>query len=155
MADTIREKIVKNLKTTLEGITTANGYNNEVGSVQRWDKRGNETAQQNITIVIYPGPETKLPQPNPLFSCRLPLMLEVWVIQDEDDTLSTDERLNSILGDIEKALMVDIKRGGNAEDTDINGNEQFLTIEGQPNAGLTVDIEVKYRHKQTDPEQIG
>lgn len=155
MADTIREKILKNIKTTLESVTTGNGYDNTVGSVQRWKKQGNATSEASITCVIYPGPETKQPRPNPLFTCRLPLMLEFFVLQDKEDTLSTDERLNSLLGDIEKALMVDITRGGFAEDTDILGNEPFLTIEGQPNAGLTVDIEVLYRHKQTDPELIG
>ncbi len=150
MSDSVRESILKNIKTTLDGITVANGYNNNVASVQRWKKQGN-SLRQVPCVIVNAGPEEKELVPNPLFTCRLSVYLDVWVTQDDTDTTDTDTLLNSLLGDVEKVLMVDYTRGGYARDTTIKGNAPFETIEGEPFAGITIEVEILYRHQQTDP----
>lgn len=147
---TIRERILANIKTTLEAITIANGYVNTIASVQRWDKRGNPLRQVPC-IVINAGQEEKQMSPNPYFTCRLSVYLDVWIRQDEADATATDVILSGILGDIEKALMIDNTRGGFAIDTNIKNNVPFETVEGQPHAGLTIELEVLYQHTQSDP----
>ena len=82
-------------------------------------------------------------------------MVVVWLAQDEDDPQSTDSILNSLLGDIERALLGDVTRGGNAKDTNIKSNVLFETMEGQPHAGIVVELEIIYQHKQIDPEVSG
>ena len=150
MAQTIRDKVLSNLKTVLETITTANGYSNSLKKVSRWDQRSNPLSDTPcLTIAL--ANESKEPEPNPLYTCRLTVLLEVWVCQKKSDPLSTDELLCSLLGDVEKCVMQDITRGGFAKDTDIKGSQPFEGVEGQPYAGIVVELEIEYEHNQLDP----
>ena len=103
---TIREQILENIKSTLENIRIANGYANDIASVQRWLQKGN-TFRSVPCVIINAGPEEIEQTPNPLVTCRFTVYLDVFIRQEETDTVSTDAVLNGILGDIEKALMVD------------------------------------------------
>ena len=49
----------------------------------------------------------------------------------------------------------DITRGGFAKDTNIKSNVLFETLEGQPQAGMVMELEIIYQHKQDDPEVSG
>ncbi len=152
MADTIREKILKNIKTTLEGVTVANGYRNTIQAVRRWDKRSNPIdPTPSITIAV--GEENKDPIPNPLYTCRLNVFLDVWIRQNETDATPTDEKITSLVGDIEKALMVDNTRGGNAVDTDLKGSTPFDYPDGKFTSGVVVEAVILYQHRISDPEQ--
>ncbi len=150
----VKENILANVKTTLEAITISNGYVNTVLSVQRWIQKGNSLINVPC-IIVNAGPEEMEMSPNPFFTNKLLVYLDVWVRQDESDTQSTDTILNSLLGDIIKALMVDNTRGGYAIDTNIKSNVPFETVEGQPHAGIVVEVEIIYQHKLTDPSVAG
>ncbi|MBI5872989.1 MAG: hypothetical protein HZB36_02465 [Candidatus Omnitrophica bacterium] len=152
--NTIRENILTNLVTTLEAVKAANGYDNTIASVQRYKQRGNSTVQVPC-IIITAGIEDENPSPNPLTTCKLTVHLDIWMRQDETDTTATDTVLNSLLGDIKKALAVDITRGGYAIDTNILSTIPFDTVEGQSACGLIMSLEVVYRHQQTDPKVAG
>jgi hypothetical protein len=151
---TVRESILENLRTTLSGVTTASGYHNDIQSVQRWRQSGNSLLNVPC-IVINAGPEEKNPAPNPFVTCRLTVYLDIWTRQDSADMQATDTILNSLLGDIEKAIMQDITRGGFGKDTNIKSNVLFETLEGQPQAGMVMELEIIYQHKQDDPEVSG
>ena len=155
MGDTVREKIMQNIETTMDGISKANGYNNDIADVQRWRQGGNPRVNVPC-IVINCGPEEKEQSQEPLTTCMLIVNIDVWIRHDEDDVPgSTDAILNSLLGDVEKALMVDITRGGYAVDTVSERNIPFAMDEGAPHAGITMDVGIHYRHKITDPETSG
>ena len=151
---TVRESILEHLRTTLVGITTANGFYNDIQSVQRWRQQGNSLVAVPC-IVINAGPEEKDPVPNPFMTCRFTVYLDVWARQDDADPQSTDTILNSLLGDVEKAVVFDITRGGFAKDTNIKSNTLFETLEGQPFSGVVMELEIIYQHKQGDPEVAG
>ena len=151
---TVRECILENIRTTLAGITTASGFNNDIQSVQRWRQQGNSLVAVPC-IVINAGPEEKNPVPNPFMTCKFTVYLDVWTRQDESDSQSTDTILNSLLGDVEKAIMQDITRGNFAKDTNIKSNTLFETLEGQPYSGVVTELEIIYQHKQGDPEVAG
>ena len=151
---TVRENILENLRTTLAVITTVNGYHNDIQSVQRWRQQGNSLVAVPC-IVINAGPEDKVPVPNPFMTCKHTVYLDVWARQDEADPQSTDTILNSLLGDVEKAVMQDVTRGGYAKDTNIKSNTLFETLEGQPYSGVVLELEIIYQHKQGDPEVAG
>ena len=150
MSTSIRENILAELKTTLEAITVAHGYANTIASVQRWNQRGNPLALVPC-IVVNSGQEEKKPEPNPQATCKFTIYLDVWYRQDDDETRPSDQIISSLLADVEKALMVDPTRGGNAEDTNILNNTPFETLEGQPSFGIIVELEIIYKHKLTDP----
>lgn len=154
MSTSIREYILQNIKSTLEQVTEANGYNNTIASVQRFMQNGN-TFESIPCVVIAEAPETKRPEPNPNFTCLLTVDILIYTRQEESDTTATGTILNSLLADVEKALMVDVTRGGYAHDTNITSNEPFDTVPGQPDAGIILSIEIEYQHKQTDPTIAG
>lgn len=151
---TVRESILANIKTTLETITTENGYNNTLASVQRWKQNAN-TFNHVPCVIIAAGPETKSIGPYPNQTCRLTVFLGIWTRQLETDTDPSDTILNSLMGDVEKALMTDVTRGGYSRDTNIISNEPFDSIEGQPDIGLMIQVEVLYQHLITNPEASG
>ncbi len=150
MPTTVREKILANIQSTLQTITTLNGYDNTIVSVQRWDKRGN--ALKDVPcVIVSSGPEQKDESPHPMFTCHLTVYLDVWIRQDAADTTVTDSILSSLLGDIGKALMVDYTRGGFAKNTVMRNNVPFESVEGQPHAGIIIEIEIVYQHQRNNP----
>jgi hypothetical protein len=153
MADTLRENIIADIKTTLEAVRLVNGYDNDIASVQRW-KQGGNSLRQVPCIIVNAGPEEKSQEVYPAITCRMQVVIDVWTRHDETtDPRSTDAILNSLLGDVEKALMADIYRGGYAKNTNITGNVPFETVQGQPYAGIIIEAEILYRHLATDPKQ--
>lgn len=150
--ETVREKILENLKTTLEGITVANGYNFDFppGTIQRWSMHGNSLVNLPA-VVLSCGDESEQSAPYPLEECALSVYLDCFFVSDEDEATSTDTYLNRLQGNIKKAVLADHTRGGHAVDTNVLGTTPFETTEGQHYAGIIVEIEIKYRHQRLDP----
>lgn len=150
--ETVRERILQNIKTTIEGVTIANGYNFDFTpeTVQRWSMHGNRMVEMP-TVVISPGDEDESSSPHPFEECLMSVFLDVFYVTDEDDLVSTDTYLNRLQGDIKKAILADATRGGEAVDTDILGTTPFETTEAQPYAGIIIELRVRYRHLRNDP----
>ena len=146
MADTIKEKILDNIDATLQTITKANGYNNDIESVQRWSQEGPSLVDVPAAVIVT-GHRDGKPEPNPKTSNVLEVFIEIWVRN------ATDEILNSLEGDVEKALMQDYTRGGYADDTNVLGSDPFEGTVGNPHAGIEILLGIKYKHLQTDPTQ--
>ena len=150
--ETVRERILQNIKTVLEGVTIANGYNFDFtpATVQRWSMHGNRMVDMPM-VVISPGDEDESSLPNPFEECFLTLYLDIFFVNDENDPVPTDTYLNRLQGDIKKAILQDSTRAGNAVDTDVLGTTPFETTEAQPYAGIIMEVRVRYRHLRTDP----
>jgi len=150
--ETVRERIFQNIKTVLEGVTIANGYNFDFtpATVQRWSMHGNRMVDMPM-VVISPGDEDESSMPNPFEECLLTLYLDIFFVNDENDPVPTDTYLNRLQGDIKKAILQDSTRAGNAVDTDVLGTTPFETTEAQPYAGIIMEVRVRYRHLRTDP----
>jgi len=151
MADTIKNRILDNIKTAIEAVKKANGYANDINSVERWEQAGN--ARLTIPcVIISSGVELKTQKPGLLHECKLTVSVEIFTRHDKDDFAdSTDELINSLVGDVEKALMVDTQRGELAHNTYIINTVPFETVEGQPYAGYIIEVEIHYDHKVDDP----
>jgi len=152
MPETVREKILQNLKTTLEGITVANGYNFDFApeTVQRWSMHGNSLVNLPA-VIISCGDEGEQSVPYPFEECALSVYLDCFYVNDEDEAISTDTYLNRLQGDIKKAILADHTRGGHAVDTNVLGTTPFETTEGQHYAGIIIEVEIKYQHQRLDP----
>lgn len=151
MPNTVREDILTDIETAIEGITTGNGFDNTISNVQRWMGNGNSLATLPA-VIVKAGPETRSERANPLTECRMGVELILFISVAEDDTTATDTRLNSLLGDITKKLLTDRRRNGKAVDTEITEVIPFDSIEGQPECGLIITAQVYYRTQQTDPK---
>jgi hypothetical protein len=145
-----RELILANIETVLNTITIPNGYENTLARVERWKQRGNSIKDIPCAI-ISAGREEKEATPYPQSTAKLTVFIDIWTRQVDTDTSNTDTLLDSLLLDIEKAVMLDYARGGYAENTEIRGITPFETIEGSPSCGLMIELEITYKHKQMDP----
>lgn len=157
MADTIREKIVKNIETTLKTISKANGYENDIKSVQRLLQSGQVVTDVPL-LIIAEGDEDA--EEGPLATAILTLKrLGVFVVvqtrHDEAiDTRASDEILNTLRADVEKAMMVDHTRGGFAIDTHPPSSTALDTEEGQPEIASLMQFQIDYRHARQDPTSL-
>lgn len=154
MADTIREKIMKNILASLEAIKSINGYVNTVASVQRFKQSG-QAVLDVPSILIAEGDEDAEYGPHPTMSKRLEVYLAVITRQDEEsDSRSAAEVMNSLIGDVVRAMANDFTRGGNALDTIEQGSGPIEVEEGQPEIGILMRYEIMYRHGRTDPTSV-
>jgi len=152
MPETVRERIIENIKTTLEGIKKASGYNFDFSgeTVQRWSMHGNSLVNLPA-VIISSGDEEERSSPYPLEECTLSVYLDVFYVNEENEETSTDTYLNRLQGDIKKAILEDHTRGGHAIDTNVLGTTPFETAEGQHYAGIIIELEIKYQHMRLDP----
>lgn len=123
MATSSKRLAITNLVTTLEGITTGNGYSNTVGSVAL-ESIDWHTARQDYTlpaIGIVMGEVTVEHQPSQCMRCTLPIQLEV-VAAGTTKALVYDQ-LESLIDDIIGAIHVDSSRGDNVTGTYYDGEQ--------------------------------
>ena len=150
--ETVRERILQDIKTTLEGVTIANGYNFDFTplTVQRWSMHGNRMVDMPMAV-ISPGDEDESSSPYPFEECVMAVYLDLFFVNDENDAVATDTYLNRLQGDIKKAILLDPTRGGDAIDTDVMGTTPFETTEAQPYAGIIIELKIRYRYLRSDP----
>lgn len=151
MADTVKEKIVENVVTTLKTITTGNGYNNAVGNnVFRPQQHGSSLLSMPQIQVVEGAIRRSEESPYGVWHGMLALDLECTHVHATSDSRSTDEINDTLYADVLKALAADRTRGGNAIDTKIQGMQPLEINEENRQAGVIVDVEIEYRHAETD-----
>lgn len=154
MADTVREKILKNIKTTLEGITVSGGYADTILKVERVIQSGQNTVDVPY-IQILTGDEESEQAPHPLIQKSLTIYIVIGTRQDQTvDSRWADEIVNSLLGDTQKAMQNDYQRGGNAIDTIEVANGPMPIMEGMTSLETFVEYRIVYRHNRTDPTSL-
>ena len=158
MADSVRERIMKHIQTTLEGITVANGYGNTLTAVERVLQQG-QTTQPPMAYVIEGDDDAQV---GPLFGSNglLSRSLQVGVVlvvqQETDiDSKSASEVMNCLIADVQKAMQADHTRGGLAINTEETSVSAVQIDEGMPVLSSTVAYRVAYRQSRLDPEQAG
>jgi len=154
MAETVRERILARIKTVLEGISVAGGYRSDISSVQRYLQSGNSLVNVPC-VIINAGPDKWDQSRTPVIRSLFSVFLDVWIRQEENDTTPTDKILNDLIADIYQALWADTTLNENALDINFLSIDPFETIEGQPHAGVTIELEIMYGFQQSDPEVVG
>ena len=152
MADSVREKIMKHIQRTLEGITLENGYANTLRSVQRFRQDGQELANLPAAILIEGSDDVDSNGPLELISRSMTLSVVLIQQQDTDiDAKSASEIMNSLIADVQTAMQVDHRRGGVALDTTEVGIGEMNVEEGQPELVQSIAYRIAYRHERNDP----
>ena len=147
MADTVRERILQNLVTTLQGVTTSAGYATTLRKVTRIPASAFSLTELPMVMLVDASEEKEDGNPAQFTRCLLHLELICW---NANYSTPSEEALK-ILGSVEKALYVDQRRGGLAIDTDVTGNETLIAEEAMPYGGVTIFMDVHYRHRLGDP----
>ena len=149
MATPARRLILQNLKTTLESITTSNGYKNTVNTVESVAKGFSDTATGDKPwIGIYPQQESFQFEHGSRIRVTLTLLIMVHISGATVDSRSSV--LNDFLDDIIAAVSVDTTRGGNAVMTTVNSVQ---TDEGDPdaygNGSMVISNDITYFRTQS------
>jgi len=154
----IREQIMALVKTKLETITTANGYNTVVQRVERMTITPISNSELPA-IYIYEEQETVEADGGivnlGLYSNTLAVTLECWI---KDRTAEKATQLNKVLEDVVKSMQADTQwTDGSgvklAIDTVYTGNKtllEFSSAKGNGYLGLLVQFDIVYRCKFGD-----
>lgn len=147
MATAIIESIAANIKTTLDGVTTVGGFDNDL-IVER--QKTGKFVPQDQSVVIIQADTSGSEQPQDHLQWSQIFEMYAYVLLDEQSSTPIDQRINSMRSDIEKVLMVDVHRGDKALDTNIISPDLFEHEHGDYN-GIIVRAVVKYRTLFADP----
>ncbi len=151
MADSVREQIVSNIATALGNVTTGNGYNNTLVSVQRFQQSGLSVSSVPTAVVNFEG-ETKSIGPDHRATCDLEVTVDIWAVHDTDVVSGdTATLVDSLAGDCEKAIMADPTRGGKARECTVRNVTPFRLAESQPYVGISLACTITYAHEAGDP----
>lgn len=150
MSEPVIELIAKNIETTINAVTTANGYNQDLTAVRPKRTDFLESSWNDLTVLITQAEVEKIVDVNSLITWRQHFVLVAIVIDSDTASDSIDTRENAVRSDIEKKLTEDITRGGYAYDTGLLGAVPFKSDDGA-NSGIAIEFTVDYRTLGTDP----
>ncbi len=144
MGTPARTSILSNLSTALSTITTGNGYNTTVATVENEAKTWADVPDSQKPWVGYvPIAEVMQFLPGDQVRVELPLDIICHVVGNTNADRST--KLNNLLDDVIAALNVDTTRGSNAISTTVLSAD---TDEGAPGAvgqgSMVLRIEVAF-----------
>lgn len=146
---------MKNLQTTLQGITMANGYANTLNAVERVLQQG-QSSQPPMAYLLEANDTVTAEAPLGFLSREMLVGVVLVVQQDEAiDSRSASEVMNSLIADVQRALQVDERRGNLAvltKETDVSAVQ---IIEGMPELSATVAYSIHYRHNRLDATVVG
>lgn len=155
MADSIKELILKDIETTLKKIKIADGYKNDIATVERFVIDGQTTAKHPYIIITQLNVSILNEGPDPLVTKRIDISLEVVTRQDvETSPGPADTLINSLEEDIDRALQVGPTRGGNAVDTSPIESTPLTVEEGQPDIESIMEFSCTYQHQRGDPTSL-
>lgn len=144
----VRERISRNIKTTLEGITLAADYPVQIYEVRRAAVSGWDLKNFPACVVGEPSEETSLQLiGGTKYKKVMKITIEAWI--QARGELGPEAHL--IQAAIEKALMVDHTRGGYALDTRLTGCRVFAVDSQEPLGGVEMDVDVTYRQDFFNP----
>lgn len=160
MADSVRERIMKNIQTALQQITVANGYTTTLNAVERIMQQTQTTVPPMLILaegqeaVLTDGP---LSGNTGLTARHLTVFVRAVVQQDtEIDARSASEALNALAADIQRKMQEDYTRGGLALNTQEIGLSPVQMEPGDaPALFLDSEWQVHYRHNRLDPTLAG
>lgn len=149
MADSVREKVVKDIVSTLEKTTRDKGFSCDIKSVQRLSL-GGFTKVDSPSVWVDEGREDKEDIPGAV-RCSLQIALAVFVIQDsKESTITLGSYLDPIRNDISKSLMTDRNRSNNAVNTSSISWDPVDMQVGKTGIIMVGIFEVTYFHALTD-----
>ena len=142
------ENIAVNIKTTIDEITVAEGYNQTLIALRSKRVDFNAEALDDLTVAIFQLEADKLASAIGTYEWDQHFILMAIVVDSDDSTDPIDTRRNQVKSDIIKKLRVDPSRGGYALDTDIAATAMF---KDEGISGVAVEIAVHYRVNEDDP----
>ena len=147
MTTPVKTLILRNVATTLGGVTIAAGYHQDLTVYDR-PISFSEIGNYPCVFIRDAGELKDGGQAVGYTKCDLIFALEVLVADNGDPALALDQ----VMADIEQVLDVDPTRGGYAIDTNQDGPAECIIWPDQtPSGGGFQDYKVEYMHKRGNP----
>lgn len=146
MADSVKTSIVDSMVAAIGAIAQGATYSRTVRACSRNVRTIAELALYDAVWVERTS-EIKESLACSITSCTLTVTLGAIVEQYG----RLGESVDALVADITVALAADITRGGKALDTRVVRVEEYVLESQEPLAGVLVDVEVLYRHRDGDP----
>lgn len=157
MALPIIQQIIADLVTTIEGVTTGNGYEISVDSVYRPATIGDfdRTPAGNYVVQLLqddplPNPDNGFSGNPPRVAWDQPIQLDLIYRPSDDDTDPMQQVLDVFEAEIIKAVMADPQRNDLAIDTNLSPSV-WWTDKEDGTAGKSLVVTIEYRHQENDP----
>jgi len=160
MATPIVEQIAAAVKTQLETVTVANGYQQSVAGVERPTRLGGFTPEDLLIILEQGGAEVDEENSAPgnprRVAWRQTFVVTLIAQPPDDSAVPVETTLNTFRADVEKAIMADPSWGGLALST-MSDLAEPIPPEFTDGAyeALAVQFVVTYRTPEDDPYTQG
>lgn len=145
---TVREAILADIQTTLEGITTAGGFKNQVQKVYRVPV-DIDKIQSFPSLVIGMVAGEYEHNSDTLYAVTMTVPIRALIEKSGDPALETE--ISNIIADVTKALAADPFRGQKASWTHVSRTRPWVTSLRDTRASVDIDVLVLYQFKRTDP----
>lgn len=142
--DSVRKKIFQNLEAALEGVQALRhrGFGLWIPDDPELGRK------QQPSAAVLPIDENSEFLPDEIHVETLKVAIRVVVDQTHQHA---GYELEDILGDVHRAVMADLTRGGLADDTRKLGTRWLFLDQTFPQAGADLIFEVKYQTVESDP----
>lgn len=153
MTETIRERIIANVKATLEGIQEELGYfNTVVPDLVKRTMGGVGTISEFPTLLLNVGSEQGVTRVHDYTTATLNITIEAWIRADKVDMPTAIERM---LGDLKAVMQKDYTRGGLAMQTDYIGCTEPAITDAETMLGVIgVQFALLYRTRRENPKAL-
>jgi hypothetical protein len=142
---TKRELILANLETTLEGITTGNGYSVTVQDVSRTMVHWEKVAEFPVLYVVS-GDERIKHHPG----LQERAVWEVGIVGYVKSEDQKSQEVENLVGDVKKIVMVDTTRGGNAVACTVEAVRDINMVLS-PYGIFEVELSIIYHYEVSSP----
>jgi len=151
MADSIRETVLQALKTALEGITIANGYETDMGKTVERGLRVPLEEDELPAIVIVEGEEDVASEPFAKNTCYLQVEIHGYVTFTDSDEGNWSAIGNKQIADIVKLIGLNQNLGGLAIDMQPAKRMNYEPESETVIKAVQVDFIIQYRTGYLDP----
>ncbi len=149
MSTPITEYIADNIKTAINAITFAAGFNQTLVAIRRNRVDFNDVAPEDGKVLIMQVEDEKSGQPVGCAEWVQKYLITAIVVDSDSATDSIETKMAKVRDDIRKKLVEDTTRGGYAIDT-INGPCTPFD-DGEGFTGIILETDVQYRTSFSDP----
>lgn len=153
----IRARLMADVKTALDLIDGTGAYRNDLvgnGGAQYW-AGGGISLQSVPTAVLYWLTDTSSDEPVGYVTHFLDVIVDVFTRDSTDP--SSAEVLESLLADVERAVLTDPARSGITPNVDTKHVQStpFPSQEDSPAIGGSVRFRLIYKHIRAEPDNTG
>jgi len=158
MSTPVIEQIALALVDLINGITTANGYNQDLVAYRPKRINLQDDVNTDKNTFISQGEGRVLVDANEVAHWVEEFVIQVLVIDSDDATAAIDSRMNQIAADLQKQIKKsdNWKLNGYSAGIDIVRTERGIeVIDGTPQSYIELSIDVHTEYLSADPFSLG